>query len=85
MNLPVPSKSARLNMTEGERKWYSSLWPFDLKSKHLCMGLTAEEKEWLLRLWDVDLNKSFKSAPPDMTEKEESWYSLHWAFDSAMF
>ena len=56
INLPVPSKSARLNTTEGELKWYSSLWPFDLKSKHLCMGLTVEEKEWLSSLFDVDLN-----------------------------
>ena len=56
MNLPVPSNSARLNMSEGERKWYSSHWPFDRNIKHLCRGLTAGEKEWLSRLFDVDLN-----------------------------
>lgn len=56
MNLPVPSNSARLNMSEGERKWYSSHWIFDWNIKHLCKGLTAGEKEWLSRLFDVDLN-----------------------------
>ena len=51
-----PSKSDRLSMTEGERKWYSSVWPFDLNFI-LSMGLTAVEKEWFTRLWNIDLNE----------------------------
>ena len=44
-----PSKSDRLSMTKGERKWYSSVWPFDLNFI-LHVGLTAVEKEWFTRL-----------------------------------
>ena len=58
-------------MTEGELKWYSSLWPFDRKSGFILRSMTDGELRWYSRLWNFDMNKEHEGGVGQVAERKQ--------------